>query len=111
MYLYCFFLNKQTQNYSLLNQHDHMKVITNQAMELLTQLCVIHLDGADEVRARVEVVGSRLLEPPQAEESLVRHGTAGEGTPTRDAGKAGPAFHFQVKGFECSHREFPLSST
>ena len=53
----------------------------------------------------------RLLEAPKAEETSLICGTAGKGPPAWDAGVTCPAFHLQVKSFQCRHRHLSLTTT
>lgn len=66
----------------------------------LTLHRVEHLHGVDEVGAGVEVVGPRLLQPPEAEEDAVGRGAGGESAAAGHAGVARPAPRLQVEGLE-----------
>lgn len=66
----------------------------------LTLCWVKHLHGVNKVGSGVEVVWPWLLQPPQAEEDAVSHGTGGEGAAAGHAGVAHPALCLQVKSLK-----------
>lgn len=74
----------------------------------LTLCGIEHLHCVDKVRSGVEVVWSWLLQPPQAEDDTVSHGTGSEGAAAGDTGVACPAPRLQVKGLKRSDRQFAL---
>lgn len=74
----------------------------------LTLRRIKHLHGVDKMGTGIEVVGPWLLQPTQAEDNAISHGTGGEGAAAGHAGVACPALCLQVKGLEGGDRQLAL---
>lgn len=76
----------------------------------LTLRRIKHLHGVDEVGTGIEVVGPWLLQPAQAEDNPINHGTGSEGAAAGHAGVAYPAPCLQVKDLEGGDGQLALST-
>lgn len=77
----------------------------------LTLRRIKHLHGVDKMGTGIEVVGSWLLQPSQAEDNPINHGAGGEGAAAGHAGVPCPAPCLQVKGLEGSDGQLALPAS